>query len=276
MKLSINIKGTLMDFNEPKIMGILNTTPDSFSDGGKFASIESSIIQANKMFNEGADIIDVGGYSSRPGADDVSIQEEMDRVMPVIEKIKSELDVVLSIDTFRSSVAKEAVEGGAHIVNDISAGDDDSNMLSTVAKLGIPYIAMHKQGIPKTMQENPQYNDVVIAVFEYLQKKKQECLDAGIIDLIIDPGFGFGKTLDNNFELLYNLRHFKLLNIPLLVGISRKSMIYKTIKTSPESALNGTSFLHAFALKNGANILRVHDVNEAKECVKLWQQLSHR
>ena len=263
-----------MDFNTPKIMGILNTTPDSFSDGGKYNSLDAAIIHARKMVNEGADMLDVGGYSSRPGASDVSLQEELDRVIPVIEKIRSEMDIPISIDTFRSEVAAQAISDGAHIVNDISAGEDDPAMIATVGKLNVPYIAMHKQGQPKTMQHNPKYQNVVESVFEYLSKKKKECVDAGIVDLIIDPGFGFGKTIKHNYLLLNNLERFRLLDIPILVGVSRKSMIHKVLNTSAEEALNGTSFLHAFALQNGANILRVHDVLEAKECVKLWTQLS--
>ena len=263
-----------MDFNTPKIMGILNTTPDSFSDGGKYNSLDAAIIHARKMVNEGADMLDVGGYSSRPGASDVSLQEELDRVIPVIEKIRSEMDIPISIDTFRSEVAAQAISGGAHIVNDISAGEDDPAMIATVGKLNVPYIAMHKQGKPKTMQHNPEYKNVVESVFEYLSKKKKECVDAGIVDLIIDPGFGFGKTIKHNYLLLNNLERFRLLDIPILVGVSRKSMIHKVLNTSAEEALNGTSFLHAFALQNGANILRVHDVLEAKECFKLWTQLS--
>jgi dihydropteroate synthase len=230
--------------------------------------------QAEKMVAEGAAILDVGGYSSRPGASEVSIQEELDRVLPVLEKLKDFTDAFLSIDTFRSKVAAEAVQAGANMVNDISAGEEDDAMLATVARLGVPYIAMHKQGKPKTMQTNPQYTDVVGDVLEYLQKKITQCKVAGIAEVIIDPGFGFGKTTLHNYALLKNLNELTRLNAPILAGISRKSMINKVLETSPEEALNGTTFLHAYALQGGASILRVHDVKEALECVKLYSMLN--
>ena len=273
MKQNINIKNTLLDLRTPVVMGILNVTPDSFADGGKYTDLDQAVQQAEKMVAEGATILDIGGYSSRPGAAEVSIQEELDRVIPVLEKLKGFTDVFLSIDTFRSKVAAEAVPAGANMVNDISAGEDDDAMLATVARLGVPYIAMHKQGTPKTMQENPKYTDVVGDVLEYLQKKITQCKAAGIKEVIIDPGFGFGKTMQHNYALLKNLDELTRLNVPVLAGISRKSMIYKVLETSPEEALNGTTFLHAFALRGGASILRVHDVKEAKECVKLFKML---
>ncbi|MEY2924579.1 MAG: Dihydropteroate synthase [Bacteroidota bacterium] len=254
-------------------MGILNVTPDSFSDGGRYNSIDGALKQAEKMWNEGADIIDVGGYSSRPGADDVSEQEESDRTLPIIEKLVNAFNPVISIDTFRSKVAKEAVKSGAAIVNDISAGDDDVDMIPTVAKLKVPYIAMHKKGTPRTMQQLPNYDDVVVEVFNYLLEKKRQCLLAGIVDFVIDPGFGFGKTREHNFELLKHFSQFKLLESPILAGVSRKSMIWKTLDVKPVEAVNGTTFLHAFALQGGADILRVHDVEKAVQCVKLWEQL---
>ena len=273
MKQNINIKNTLLDLRTPVVMGILNVTPDSFADGGKYTDLDQAMQQAEKMVAEGATILDIGGYSSRPGAAEVSIQEELDRVIPVLEKLKGFTDAFLSIDTFRSKVAAEAVPAGANMVNDISAGEDDDAMLATVARLGVPYIAMHKQGKPKTMQTNPQYTDVVGEVLEYLQKKITQCKAAGIKEVIIDPGFGFGKTMQHNYALLKNLDELTRLNVPVLAGISRKSMIYKVLETSPEEALNGTTFLHAFALGGGASILRVHDVKEAKECVKLFKML---
>ncbi len=260
-----------MDLSKPKVMGILNVTPDSFSDGGRYVTKQSALKQALKMIKEGADIIDVGGCSSRPGAEDVSEQEELERVVPIIEAISKEISVPISIDTFRSYVAKEAVKAGASLVNDISAGEDDINMIKTVALLKVPYIAMHKKGSPKNMQNNPKYNDVVEGVFTFMLNKKKDCLDAGIKDFIIDPGFGFGKTLEHNYQLLNNLEHFKLLNCAILAGVSRKSMIYKPLGLEPSDAINGTTFLHAIALQNGANILRVHDVKEAVECVQLYQ-----
>lgn len=275
MKRSINIKGTEINFDRPKVMGILNVTPDSFSDGGNYTDADSALLQALSMQAEGAEIIDVGGYSTRPGASDVDLQEELDRVLPVIQKITQHSDVYISIDTFRSQVAAAAVGEGAHIVNDVSAGDGDQAMLTTVANLGVPYIAMHKKGTPLSMQQNPKYENVLQEVYEYLAAKKIECEIAGISDLILDPGFGFGKTLEHNFKLLKNFSIFKNLDVPILAGLSRKSMIYRSLGLSHMDALNGTSFLHAFALQAGASILRVHDVREAKECVVLFQSLQH-
>ncbi|MFT5818491.1 MAG: dihydropteroate synthase [Bacteroidia bacterium] len=274
MKQNINIKNTLLDLRTPVVMGILNVTPDSFADGGKYTDLDQAVQQAEKMVAEGATILDIGGYSSRPGAAEVSIQEELDRVLPVLEKLKGFTDAFLSIDTFRSRVAAEAVQAGANMVNDISAGEDDDAMLATVATLGVPYIAMHKQGKPKTMQENPKYTDVVGEVLEYLQKKITQCKAAGIKEVIIDPGFGFGKTTLHNYALLRNLDELTRLNVPILAGISRKSMINKVLETSPAEALNGTTFLHAYALRGGASILRVHDVKEALECVKLYSMIN--
>lgn len=273
MKRSIHIKGTVLHLDTPKVMGILNVTPDSFSDGGKYDSLDAAMVQAEKMVNDGADILDIGGYSSRPGASEVSLLQELARVIPVIRKAARNIDVVISVDTFRSEVAKAAIEAGAHIVNDISAGEDDTAMLPTVAKLGVPYIAMHKQGSPKTMQQNPTYEDVVQNVLDYLLAKKEECTAAGIQDVIIDPGFGFGKTLEHNYTLLREFSKLQEIGVPILAGVSRKSMIYNYLKITPDEAVNGSSFLHAFALQGGANILRVHDVKEAAECVLLWKQI---
>jgi dihydropteroate synthase len=275
MTRSINIKGTLLDFSKPRIMGILNVTPDSFSDGGRYNAMDGALKHAEKMWQEGADILDVGGYSSRPGAADVSVQEELDRTILVIENLMAEFSPIISIDTFRSEVAEEAVKAGAAIVNDISAGDDDERMIATVARLKVPYIAMHKKGWPQTMQQNPTYENVVGEVVDYLLAKKHECLEAGIVDFVIDPGFGFGKTREHNFELLKHFSQLQLLNVPILVGVSRKSMIWKTLDIKPTEAVNGTTFLHAFALQGGANILRVHDVKEAMQCVKLWEKLKY-
>ena len=273
MKRSIHIKGTELDLRRPMVMGILNVTPDSFSDGGKYDTVNTALTQAHKMINDGAGIIDVGGYSSKPGAADVSVQEELDRVIPIIEKLANTVDIPISIDTFRSKVAIAAVQAGACIVNDISAGDDDEDMIPSVATLGVAYIMMHKQGKSKTMQNNPQYLEVVQDVFDYLLAKNEQCRMAGINDLIIDPGFGFGKTLEHNYTLLKQLKVFNSLEIPLMVGLSRKSMIYNFLGTDASNALNGTSFLHSFALQNGANLLRVHDVKEAVECVKLFEKM---
>lgn len=276
MKQSIHIKNTLLDLRTPVVMGILNVTPDSFSDGGRYDSLDAAILQAEKMAGEGATILDIGGYSSRPGADEVSLLQEMARVIPVIRKVAREIDVIISIDTFRSEVAEAAIEAGAHIVNDISAGDDDAKMLPTVAKLEVPYIAMHKRGLPKTMQDNPVYGDVVQEVYAYLESKVKQCTEAGIADVVIDLGYGFGKTVEHNYELLARLAEFKAIGVPILTGVSRKSMITRVLDISPSDALNGTSFLHAYALQGGSSILRVHGVQEAVQCVKLWQKINER
>ena len=251
-------------------MGILNTTPDSFYDGGKFNSIEHALYQTEKMLNNGALIIDIGGYSSRPGAETVDIEEELNRVIPVIEKIhKNFPNAILSIDTFRAKVAKNAIDAGASIVNDISAGDDDPEMIATVGSLGVPYIAMHKQGTPKTMQQNPNYSNVTTEVLDYFIKKIPLYRAAGINDVIIDPGFGFGKNLEHNYSLLKNLAAFKMLDYSILVGVSRKRMINEVLNISEKDALNGTTVINTIALMNGANILRVHDVKEAVEAMKI-------
>jgi len=272
---SLNLQGSLLELNSVKIMGILNVTPDSFSDGGNYFAPSKAFLHAAKMISEGADIIDVGGCSSRPGATLVSEQEELDRVIPVIERLVKNFNIPISIDTFRSVVAQEAAFAGASMVNDISAGEDDHQMISMVAKLGIPYIAMHKKGTPTTMQDAPNYNNVVSEVLEFFIKKKEECLKAGIKDLIIDPGFGFGKTIDHNYELLQNLDAFNILDAPILVGISRKSMIYKLLEISPQDSIHGTTFLHAIALSKGAHIIRVHDVKAAVQGVAIWNKLQN-
>ena len=274
MKQSIHIKGTVFSLETPRVMGILNVTPDSFSDGGKYRSVDAALLQAKKMITEGVDIIDVGGYSSRPGAAEVRTQEELDRVIPVLERLSTEIDAVLSIDTFRAVVAKQAIEAGAHIVNDISAGDDDVTMIPTVAELGVPYIAMHKKGLPQSMQDNPQYGDVVAEVYDYLKQKKKQCVDAGIHDVILDLGYGFGKTLEHNYELLRRLTEFQEIGAPILTGVSRKSMVFRALGINASEALNGTTFLHAYALQGGSSILRVHDVKEAVECLKLWKKVN--
>ena len=271
MKRTINIKEKKLDVLSPIVMGILNVTPDSFSDGGKYVFADDAVRRANQMAKEGASIIDIGGYSSRPGAKDVSEQEEMDRVIPIIERITQEMDIPISVDTFRSHVADESIKAGASIVNDISAGGDDVNMIPTVAKHNVPFIAMHKQGHPSDMQINPQYSNVLEEVYSHLKQVIDKCKSAGIEDVIIDPGFGFGKSVSHNYMLLGHLSEFKSLNVPILIGISRKSMIYKSLDIDVKDALNGTTFLHAFSLKNGANILRVHDVKEAVECTELYK-----
>ena len=268
--MTINIKGKLMDFSSPKIMGILNITPDSFYDGGIFDSNKKILKQVQKMLEDGADIIDVGGCSSRPGSKKVTKDDEIKRVIPTIELIKSKFnEAIVSVDTFRSEVAKKAVNSGASIVNDISAGELDPNMFNCIADLGIPYIMMHMQGNPQTMQNKPIYNSLVNDIITNLSKKIFRARELGIIDIVIDPGFGFGKTLEHNYQILNDLSFFKELDCPILVGISRKSMIYKLLNNDPKNALNGTSCLNTVALSKGANILRVHDVKEAKEIIKL-------
>ena len=268
--MTINIGGKLLNLTTPKIMGILNITPDSFFDGGKYNSEKEILCQVEKMINEGSDIIDVGGYSSRPGAKEVKLSDEIERVIPVIKLIKKEFDkTIVSIDTFRSQVAKKAVNLGASIVNDISGGEIDSNMYKCVSELKVPYIIMHMKGNPSNMQNQPTYKNVVNEVVTNLSKKIFLARQNGIMDIIIDPGFGFGKTLNHNYEILNNLEHFKELDCPILVGVSRKSMIYKPLEIEPNKALNGTTCIHTISILSGANILRVHDVKEAKEVVKL-------
>lgn len=256
----------------PKVMGILNTTPDSFFDGGKHNTVDNALLQAEKMLNNGADILDVGGYSSRPGAKDVSVDEELNRTTPIIEALHKEFPhTIISIDTFRAKVAKENIDTGAAIVNDISAGDDDPEMLAYISSASVPYILMHKQGVPKTMQQNPNYENVVNAVFNYLKNKVLHLKREGVKDIVIDPGFGFGKTVEHNYSLLKHLETFTILDVPILAGLSRKSMINKVLNIKAAEALNGTTVLNLLAIQNGANILRVHDVKEAKEAITLYQ-----
>lgn len=276
-KSLVNIKGNLMDLSTPKVMGILNATPDSFYKASRVESLPDVTEQVGQMVEDGMDILDIGGYSSRPGAENVEIQEETDRVVPVIEALsKAFPDLPISIDTFRSAVAKEAVQAGAAIVNDISGGSADDAMYETVATLKTPYIVMHMQGTPQHMQDNPHYEDVVKEVIDYLQEKVNAATDAGILDIIIDPGFGFGKSVDHNYRLAASLPDFRIFGLPVLVGFSRKSMINKVLKTTPKDALNGTTVLHTFALMNGASILRTHDVKEARQAVTIVEMLKEQ
>ena len=270
----INCLGKLIDLSSPKVMGILNITPNSFFDGGKYTDEKSILIQVEKMLTEGADFIDIGAYSSKPNSEFVSEQEEQNRLIPVINLVLNNFPkTLIAVDTFRANVAKAGIENGACIINDISAGSLDENMLQTVAKLEVPYILMHMKGNPQTMQSLTQYENITKEMLFYFSEKVALARSFGINDLIIDPGFGFAKTLEQNFEVLNNLELFQMLELPLLVGVSRKSMIYKTLETSAEFALNGTSVLNTIALQKGATILRVHDVKEAIECVKLVSQL---
>jgi len=273
---TLNCKGKLLVLDEPLVMAIINITPDSFYEGSRFVEKDEILKQAEKMIKDGADILDIGGQSTRPGSEQISKDEEMKRVLNNIEAIhKNFPGTTISIDTSYSKVAHEAVNAGASMVNDISAGNMDEQMLKTVASLKVPYVSMHMKGIPQTMQQDPTYDNVCREVLDFFIAKKDECKKAGIHDVIIDPGFGFGKTIAHNFELLRNLSVFKMLDAPILVGLSRKSTIYKTLGIGAEEALNGTTVLNTIALMNGANILRVHDVKEAKEAVKLWSRMSN-
>ena len=271
---SLRCKGKLLDLTVPVIMGILNVTPDSFYDGGKFT--EESIMKAHveQMLSMGAKIIDIGAASSRPGAEEINVTEELKRLIPAIQFISQEFpNAILSVDTFRSEVAKQAILNGAHIINDISGGDFDDMMFETVAALKVPYILMHIQGNPQTMQKEPIYENVVIDVFKSLQKRIIKLRKAGVIDIIIDPGFGFGKSVAQNFQLLNNLEHFLQLDCPIMVGFSRKSMINKLLEIKAIDALNGTTILNTIALQKRVSILRVHDVKEAIEAIRLVQAL---
>lgn len=267
-------KGNLLDLSHPIVMGIINTTPDSFYAQSRKQSEKDILLQAEKMLNEGAKILDIGAYSTRPGAALVSEAEEKARLIPMIDAFSKHFpDVWLSIDTYRHTVAKAAADAGIHIVNDISGGLFDDKMIGTVASLNLPYIAMHLKGTPQTMHEKPEYTNVVSEVMESLQKIVGQCNDAGIKDLILDPGFGFSKNADHNFELLNNMAQLRLLKKPILAGISRKSMITKTLGIESADALNGTTALNMVALQQGASILRVHDVKEAMETIRLFEKL---
>lgn len=266
----MRFRGKLRAFDGPQVMGILNVTPDSFYSDSRVKGQEEALFRAENMINEGAVILDIGAYSSRPGATDISVEEELSRLIPIVEKISKRFpEVPISVDTFRSRVARESISAGATLINDISAGDDDQAMMQLVAEHQLPYIIMHKKGTPANMQENPTYENVTSEVYAYLENKIRQCKSLGIEDIIIDPGFGFGKTSVHNFQLLHELNRFTALNTPLLVGVSRKGMIWKTLGISPAEALNGTTVLHTIALMKGANLLRVHDVKEAVEVVKL-------
>ncbi|MDF2158456.1 dihydropteroate synthase [Algoriphagus sp. CAU 1675] len=272
LKYTLQIKGRLIVWDKPQIMGILNTTPDSFFDKSRVSLKKDQVLaKAGKLIEEGASILDIGGYSSRPGAKEVSLEEEINRVVPAVEWITEHFpETLVSVDTFRSRVAQLAIQSGAHIVNDISSGDLDEQMINTVASLRVPYIAMHMRGKPETMQSQTQYKDILGELLNYFAQKVDLIKKSGIKDVIIDPGFGFAKSLEQNYFLLRNLNYFKTLGFPILVGISRKSMIYKLLDCNPEDALNGTTALNMVALQHGANILRVHDVKEANETLKLF------
>ena len=268
--LSINCKGKLLTFSTPVVMGIINITSDSFYSGSRHKHIDKLLVKAEQMWQEGATIIDIGGQSTRPGSERVTVEEELKRVMPAIEAmIKKYPGHLFSIDTFYAKVAKEVIEAGASIVNDVSAGSIDPDLISTVAALKVPYVLMHMQGNPQNMQHSPAYKNVVLDVFDFLNFKSHELHKAGINDVIIDPGFGFGKTAAHNLKLLADLSWFQQLKKPILIGLSRKATICKTLQITAEEALNGTTVLHTIGLLNGAQILRVHDVKEAVEAIKL-------
>lgn len=273
--MTITCRGQLIDLNSPKIMGILNLTPDSFYDGGKYKNENDILKQTENMLDEGATFIDIGGQSSRPGADFLSVEEELNRVLPVVELLLREFpETLISIDTFQSQVAKHTVEAGAALVNDISAGNLDENMMETVAELQVPYIMMHMKGTPKTMQSKTNYGNMLQEILYYFSEKIRIARELGLNDVIIDPGFGFSKTRKQNFEVLCKTDLFKTLELPILMGVSRKSTICKTLNVQPADALNGTTVLNTIALQNGVNILRVHDVREAWECVELVGQVN--
>ena len=272
--MEINIKGNLLDLNKPKIMGILNVTPDSFFDGGLYNTEKKVDTQVMKMIEDGMDILDVGGYSSRPGAKEISINEEIDRVIPVVKFIRNTYpELILSVDTFRSEVARNCLDLGIDIINDISAGCIDKNILDVVAEYNCPYIMMHMKGTPQTMQVNPEYENLIKELLIYFAKRIYLAREKGIIDIIVDPGFGFGKTLDHNYTIMKKIENFKLLDLPILVGISRKSFITKQLDIDKKDSLNGTTALNMYFLEKNINILRVHDVKEAKECIMLHEKI---
>ncbi|TYP73536.1 dihydropteroate synthase [Aquimarina intermedia] len=270
LNYTLNCKGTLVDLSTPKVMGILNLTPDSFYDGGKHKDVNDILNHTEGMLSEGATFIDLGGYSSRPGATNITVDEELKRVLPIIDILTKKFpEILISIDTFRSAVAKKAIEAGAALVNDISAGMLDIEMIPVVGKLKVPYIMMHMKGSPQTMASNAVYENVIIEMKSYFSYRIAEARKYQISDIIIDPGFGFAKNNSYNFEILKQMNLFQSLNAPVLAGLSRKSMIYKTLDKTPQEALNGTTCLNTIALLQGASILRVHDVAEAKECITL-------
>lgn len=268
---TLNCKGRILKIEEPVVMGILNTTPDSFFPGSRLHSIDAALLKAEQMIIEGATILDIGGQSTRPQSTYIGADEEANRVIPVIEAINRRFpDQIISADTFYAKVAREAIDAGASIINDVSAGNLDEDLLPTVCQLNVPYVLMHMPGTPQTMQQHAVYKNVTLEVFDFLNYKMSQLVAGGINDIIIDPGFGFGKTHQHNFQLLHNLSYFHQLNKPLLAGLSRKGTIYKTLQISAADALNGTTVMNTLSLMNGASILRVHDVKQAAEAIKLF------
>jgi len=276
-KITLNLKGELFDLSSPCVMGILNLTPDSFYSSSRINSVDLALKRVETCLEEGARFIDIGAYSSRPGADDVSTDEELERIIPAVEAISKRFpEARLSIDTFRAKVASESIAAGAHLVNDISGGTLDDLMFETVAGLNVPYILMHMKGTPQNMQEAPVYTNIGLDVVDYFEHKIHRLKQLGVKDIILDPGFGFAKTVDHNYELLNRMQNLDIFGLPVLVGFSRKSMLYKFLGTSPEEALNGTTVLNTLALMKGAMILRVHDVREAVECITLVEKVQHQ
>lgn len=273
---TLNCAGNLLSLEEPIVMGILNLTADSFFDGGQYLAIPQALKQVEKMLDEGASIIDIGAMSSRPGAKLSEPKDELDKLIPLIMQIHKQFpQAILSIDTIHSSVADEMIKSGAHIINDISGGNFDKQMLQTVCNhKNIPFILMHMQGLPHSMQQNPQYENVALDILDYFIQKTVKLVEMGFKDVIIDPGFGFGKTLDQNYKLLKSLHVFKMLDWPILVGISRKSMLYKLLAIDAEEALPATAMVNLYALQQGAKILRVHDVKEAAQGIKIWEKIN--
>ena len=272
--MTITLNQQLLDLSTPRVMAIMNLTPDSFYDGGKLKNHEQVLAKVQQFIDEGASIIDLGGYSTRPGAADISVEEEISRVIPVVQLIREHFRAIpLSVDTFRSQVARAALEQGASMVNDVSGATADDQMLDLIAEYQVPYVGMHMRGTPQTMNTLTDYQDIVFEIRYFFSTLAEKAAKRNINDLIVDPGLGFAKTIAQNFHLLYHLDAFKLLELPVLIGFSRKSMIYKTLNTTPENALNGSSALHMAALERGAHLLRVHDVKEAQECIKLFTQL---
>ena len=275
--MTLNCRGLLLDLTSPQIMGIMNATPDSFYAKSRIEDSGQIAEQAHKMIEQGASILDIGGFSSRPGAASVSIQEEIDRVLPVIERIRQQFpNTILSVDTFRADVARYALKAGAHLINDISAFNLDASIVDVVAEQNVPYILMHMQGLPKTMQDAPHYQDILVEIMDFFIEKISLLRSKGINDIVLDVGFGFGKTIEHNYQLLKNLGVFQQLELPVLVGVSRKSMIWKLLEIHQNEALNGTTALHMIALQQGASILRVHDVKAAREVIQLWSYLSNQ
>jgi dihydropteroate synthase len=276
-KTTLNAKGKLIDLSSPSVMAILNITPDSFYNHSRVKSVDDALFKTEKFLQEGANFIDIGAYSSRPGADEIGTAAELERIIPVIEAVSQRFpEAIISIDTFRAEVALQGIQAGAHLINDISGGELDEGMFETVAKLDVPYILMHMKGTPQTMHIEPHYDNVLLEVIDYFVQKIAALRELGVKDIILDPGFGFAKRREHSYDLLNHLEDLKIFGLSILVGVSRKSMIHKFLKTTAEDALNGTTVLNTIALLKGANILRVHDVQAAMECIKLLEKTQRR